>query len=718
MADYFERKRKEIGVNLNNVQKKAVLHGDGPLLLLASPGSGKTTTIMMRIGHLIEERGVDPARIKGVTFSKAAADDMKQRFTKMFPALPEVDFSTIHSLAFSVVRDYLKKQRRSWKLIEGPVEDPADFAGNKKMLLRNLFQRFNKENITDDQLEELTNYISFIKNKLVPRAKWNTVKCEVKQAAEIAEEYERVKQQNPDQLMLDYDDMLTFALEAFKSDASLLKSYQSRFDHVLTDESQDTSLVQHAIVEKLVERHQNLCVVADDDQSIYTWRAAEPQYLLDFKKVYPQAEVLMMEQNYRSTPEVVNAANEFIKHNKNRYEKNMFTENEEGEAVRIRVFPDYEDQAAYLAQELAKLENYRDAAVLYRTNSSSILIMNELERAQIPFYMKDSDVRFFSHWIVEDILNFMRLTFNDTKVELFEKISTKCLGYVTRQQLFELKKQPEEGSVFDRLLQLNSLKDYQKKQLNGLKRAFDRMKGGEPYRVIRMIREQAGYDRALEKMSENLGFSLEYLHDVLGTLEQIAQKETGMVAFANRLKHLESLLKTSKFNKHQNAVTLSTLHSSKGLEFKKVYMLDLISDVIPSKNDEKEQKAGNREPIEEAARLFYVGMTRAEEELELLSYRNRAGNTTRPSPFLLRVNEIIHPAEEQQQIEESRIPQNPNAIRKVSDLEVGRFVKHRVFGKGRIEGFTEDGLEIKFSKGTKRLALDLCLTMGLLEPAE
>ncbi|TFE02151.1 ATP-dependent helicase [Jeotgalibacillus salarius] len=717
MADFFTRKQREIGVKLNDVQKQAVLHGNGPLLLLASPGSGKTTTIMMRIGHLIEERGADPVRIKGVTFSKAAAEDMKQRYRRMFPALPEVDFSTIHSLAFAVVREYLKRGNKTWQLIEGPVEDPADYTANKKLLLRTLFQRFNKEAMTDDQLEEMSNYISLIKNKLLPRKKWHSVICEVANAEEIAAEYEAIKRQDPEKLLLDYDDMLTLALEAFQTDKKLLKKYQDRYDHLLTDESQDTSLVQHAIVEKLVEPHQNLCVVADDDQSIYTWRAAEPQYLLDFKKVYPSATILMMEQNYRSTTEIVNAANEFIKRNKNRYEKNMFTENEEGEPVSIKVFPDYEDQAAYLAQELSKLDHYRDAAVLYRTNASSILIMNELERARIPFYMKDSDVRFFNHWIVEDILNFMRLTFNSGRVDLFEKISMKCLGYVTRQQLFELKKQPEEGTVFDRLLNLNSLKDYQRKQINGLKRAFARMEGGEPYHVIRLIREQAGYDRALEKMSENLGFSIEYLHDVLSTLEQIAQKETGMVAFANRLKQLESLLKTSKFNKQENAVTLSTLHSSKGLEFKKVYMLDLIADVIPSKSDVKEQDNGNRDPMEEAARLFYVGMTRAEKELELLSYRNRAGSKTNPSPFLLRVNKIINPPEEQQ-IDESRVPQNPLALRKVSDLEVGREVKHRVFGTGRIEGFSEDGLEIKFSKGTKRLALDLCLTMGLLEPVE
>jgi len=455
---FFLRKRKELKVSLNEVQQKAVLHTDGALLLLASPGSGKTTTIIMRIGYLIEEKGVSPDRIKGVTFSKASAEDMKVRFARFFPTLPTVDFSTIHSLAFAVVREHCYQEGIDYQLIEGSVDfqegaDPA-FA-NKKMMIRTLFQKINGEKITDDQLEELTSYISFIKNKLVPPAQWSTIPCDIPNAETIFKQYEETKAQNPKRLLLDYDDMLTLANEALTTNRRLLQKYQQKYDYVLTDESQDTSLVQHAIIEKLVQSHGNLCVVADDDQSIYTWRAAEPQYLIDFKKVYPKATILKMEQNYRSTPQIVDVANQFIKRNKNRYDKNMFTENDDGEKIDIKVFPDYEDQSRYIGQELATLTNYQDAAVLYRTNSSSILLMNELDRAKIPFYMKDSDHRFFSHWIVEDVLNFMRLTFNDKRTDIFETIHTKCKGYITKQQMAQAKTVPSKDSVFDKLILYN-----------------------------------------------------------------------------------------------------------------------------------------------------------------------------------------------------------------------------------------------------------------------
>ncbi|PPA70771.1 ATP-dependent helicase [Jeotgalibacillus proteolyticus] len=720
--DFFLRKFNELNVSLNAVQKQAVQHTKGALLLLASPGSGKTTTIIMRIGYLIEVKGAAPDRIKGVTFSKASAEDMKTRFSRFFPELPPVDFSTIHSLAFSIVRDHCYQEGITYTLIEGSNEPSPDLdpaLANKKMLLRNLFQKHTKETITDDQLEELTSFISFIKNKLLPRSKWSEVPCEVPHAEEIASAYEEIKAKNPNRLLLDYDDMLTLANDALKTNRRLLKKYQNKYDYVLTDESQDTSLVQHAIIEKLVKGHGNLCVVADDDQSIYTWRAAEPQYLIDFKKVYPKAEILMMEQNYRSTPQVVDVANQFIKRNKNRYDKNMFTENEAGEKISIKVFPDYEDQSRYIGQQLAALTNYSDAAVLYRTNSSAILLMNELDRAKIPFYMKDSDHRFFSHWIVEDILNFMRLTFNEARADIFEQIHTKCKGYITKQQMAQAKQVPGKDSVFDKLINHVQLKDYQIKQIKALKQTFHSMKNEAPYSVIKLIRERGGYDKALENMSQRLGFSMDYLKDVLMTLEEIARKEETMKGFAARLKHLESLLKTSKFNKNKNAVTLSTLHSSKGLEFKNVYMMDLIADVIPSKSDQKESDEGNKEPMEEAARLFYVGMTRAEEHLELLSYRTRNGKPTKPSMFLLNVNHIINPPEEMEKepsIHTGSVPHNPNAITRVSELQVGRIVKHRVFGRGEILGFAEEGLEIRFSKGTKKLSIEMCLTMGLLEP--
>lgn len=727
---FFQRKKQEIGVSLNEVQKKAVLHTEGALLLLASPGSGKTTTIIMRIGFLISEKEVSPARIKGVTFSKASAMDMDERFQRFFPELDPVDFSTIHSLAFEITRDYLYKKRLAYVLIEGemkkPVYNDLQIPLNKKLILRNLFEEHVGDKITEDQMEELSSYISFIKNKLLPKEEWSSIKCEVPKALFIFQEYEKLKRSQGTKLLLDYDDMLTIANHAMEKDEALLRKYQNRYDYVLTDESQDTSMVQHAIIEKLVREHGNLCVVADDDQSIYTWRAAEPQYLLDFKKVYPEAEILMMEQNYRSSKEIVEVANQFIKRNKHRYDKNMFTENPPYKKIRTQKLSDYKFQGKYLVQKVQEVtEEYSDVAILFRNNTSSIILINEFERAGIPFYMKDSDNRFFTHWVVEDVLNFMRLSFNTTRIDVFERIYTKMNGYTKKGQVESLLRMGStETSVFDQLLKSGGLQDFQEKQIKENKRVFQQMENRPPFQVIRMIRTKLGYEKQLKQMSQRLGFKMDYLIGILNTLEAIADTLDTMEEFAKRLHHLETMMKTSKFNKGKNAVTFSTFHSSKGLEFKRVFMIDLIEGIIPSEDDLEQFREGNVEPMEEAVRLFYVGMTRAEKQLELITYTERDGVAVQPSQFVQDVKRIMNPppkvtvTEGRAKKTEVHKGVSPNAINKREDLKVGLTVRHRVFGPGQIVKLEGEHITMAFPKTEKKLLLQLCLDMGVLETVE
>ncbi|EKN64656.1 ATP-dependent helicase [Schinkia azotoformans] len=735
--DFFERKKQELGVSLNEIQRKAVLQTEGPLLLLASPGSGKTTTIIMRIGYLIEVKGVNPTRIKAVTFSRASAIDMKERFKRFFPELPPVDFSTIHGLAFQVVRDYFRKAGISYRIIEGDLDVDLGKQGksswkeqplHKKIILRNLFQSIVRETITEDQMDELTTYISFIKNKMLSKEKWSTVKVDVPEAERIFEEYEAFKKSGYHQLLLDFDDMLTIANQALKEDSGLLQAYQGRYDYFLTDESQDTSMVQHAIIEKLVQKHGNLCVVADDDQSIYSWRGAEPSYLLNFKQVYPNAEILFMEQNYRSSKGIVDAANQFIKRNKNRYDKNMFTENPAEEPIQIRSLPDYIYQAKYLVQKIQDITyNLREVAILYRNNSSSIALMNEFDRAGIPFFMKDADNRFFSHWVVQDILNFMRMTYTDKRPDILEKIHLKFNGYISKKQMAALKEINNNESVFDNLIKFVEIQDYQVKPLKESKETFQQMKGMPPLHAIQVIRDRLGYEKTLEKMCERLGFRKDNLLGILNTLEEIADGLESMEEFASRLKSLEAELKKAKSRKGQNAVTFSTFHSAKGLEFEWVYMIDLVDGIIPSSDD---YTGGTVEgdAIEEATRLFYVGMTRAKKHLELIGYKERDGEKTQDSLFVSYVKNIIDPPpteniKEDVQVKKkikvgnTTIPYNPNAIKDQAELVEGREVKHRVFGHGEIVKLSEDTIEVRFQTGVKNLSVSTCLELGLLEPA-
>ncbi|WP_042355688.1 ATP-dependent helicase [Bacillus rubiinfantis] len=715
--DFFARKQKEVGVCLNEAQKQAVLHTEGPLLLLASPGSGKTTTTIMRIGYLIEEKGVRPERIKAVTFSKAAATDMKLRFQRFFPQLQQtVDFSTIHSMAFHVVREYFYKQNTPYHIIEGniPQERIGTWPLKKKWILRQLFQRFNHEKIAEDELEALITYCSFIKNKMVPRAEWDKVACDVPSARQIFQEYENYKTAGTDRLLVDFDDMLTYANEAFLKDPVLLQKYQQKYDYLLTDESQDTSMVQHAIIEKLVQPHKNLYVVADDDQSIYTWRAAEPQYLLNFKQVYPEAAILMMEQNYRSSKEIVETANQFIQQNKHRYPKKMFTENPPSKPIAIKTLADYRLQASYLVEQLSSLDRFSEAAVLYRNNSSSILIVHELDRSGIPFYLKDDDNQFFTHWVVKDLLNFMRLSFNDKRVDILEQIYTKFNLYITKENIAELKKNGSNQSVFDTLLQILGSK--RAPQIKVVKEKFQSMQGKSPLEVITIIRQELGYDKRLEGIAKSLKFNKDYLFGILYTLEEIAASLETMEEFAARLKHLEAIMKAAKYKKQEDAVTLSTFHSSKGLEFTTVFIVDLIQGIIPTNDDLEDDLL-----FEEAVRLFYVAMTRAELNLELVTYKKQFGKTVRPSQFLLDVKRIINPpvqvneAPRNEKGSKAVIPPNPNAIKTIEVLKTAKIVKHRVFGKGEIVSVCEDLIEITFQRGKKRLAISACLELGLLE---
>ena len=287
----------------------------------------------------------------------------------------------------------------------------------------------------------------------------------------------------------------------------------------LTDESQDSSKVVRHIVSKLVSGHQNLCVVADDDQTIYSWRAADPSYLLKFKDTYPDAKILKMEQNYRSSSNIVSVANQFIKRNISRYKKEMFTENGPSQDIALKQLHDDQAQMRYVIYGLLDLKETGSAAILFRNNASAILYISELERRGIPFYMKDVDQRFFSHWVVEDILNFMRLSFNLERKDIFLKIARKFNLYLSNDQIRKFERVEETGNVFQLLSRHVPLKDYQVQSLQNYANVYEKMKNSRPKSVIRLIKEQLGYEQVLNNRAEKFGFRIEVLSDMIRTLE-------------------------------------------------------------------------------------------------------------------------------------------------------------------------------------------------------
>lgn len=713
MNDFFVRKKQELGIELSDVQRKAVTETEGPMLLLACPGSGKTTTLIMRIGYLIEEKKVNPRRIKAITFSRASARDMSERFQQFFPESAPVDFSTIHSLAFMIARTYLEKQGMTYELIEGGRQGHQSI--NKSFLLKKIYKEVLKDDCTDDELASLSTFISSIKNKMLLPEMWEKLKGPVAKAGVIAKKYEQFKSRQPGHLLLDFDDMLTLAEEGLRKDEQLCEQIRGTYDYLLTDESQDTSYVQHTIVEHLASSHGNLCVVADDDQTIYTWRGAEPDYLLNFKSVYPDVQVLMMERNYRSSKEIVDTSAKFIKRNDKRYPKAMHTENPSATPILLKQLDDPKRQLEYVIYELLGEKNLKEVAILFRNNASSTMYVSELHRRGIPFYMKDADDKFFTHWIVEDILNFMRLSFNTGRKDIFAKISMKMNLFITRNMLTQFEKRETSGNVFDAFIRTVELKGSQINKLTEYKAVYTSMRDQRPAQVIRMIRNDLGYEAALKSRAEKFGFRIDHLLGILDTLEGIASQLRTMVEFAKQLKELEQAVQHAKFNPPENAVTLSTFHSAKGLEFRRVFMIDLQKGIIPSEEDEVDDAL-----LEEARRLFYVGMTRAKEQLELLSYRQDEGKPKQDSRFLNEVRGILVPSKAPKVAVKSPVKKvnrsiNPNGIQHSRELKIGLTVKHRVFGHGEIIGLDPGEIHIQFEKVEKKLDLETILSRGLLE---
>ncbi|HZK83702.1 MAG TPA: ATP-dependent helicase [Desulfosporosinus sp.] len=697
---FFKRLSRETGVVMNEIQKEAISHPKGPLLLLATPGAGKTTVLNARIRYLILRQGVNPENILALTFSKAAAKEMDVRFQQLYGQFVKsrIRFSTIHSFCYYIVRAFFQEKRIAYNLIEN-----EQGVLSKNAVLKRLYEEINQTILTEDKLEELANAICFIKNSLISSLDVQNMDTKIKDLKLIYEAYENYKRNAyPSTRLIDFDDMLTLSDQILQENPAILLKYQKQFPFVLTDESQDTSIIQNRIIEKITKLNDNLFVVGDDDQSIFGFRSANPKYLLDFKLVHPEARILIMEQNYRSTPEIVKVSNVFISSNMQRYKKTMFTVNPSDKAIVIRSFEYGYQQLDYVIKELKKKEKIGQTAILYRNNVSAINLIDHLEGANLPFYVRDSGYKFFNHWVIKDILNFMRFSYSDKNVRILETIYAKFDSYISKQQIDYLKGQDPTKSVFDHLADLPNLPAFRKKNFQELKRQFKKLNAMNPLDALRHIRKELHYEKKLEDFSERLGLSMESFHWILSTLENIAQGIKTLKDFADRLRHLEQLMCRSAVNKGQNAVTLSTLHSAKGLEFESVYMLDLVDGILPNLESIKTAEQKKTASLEEERRLFYVGMTRAKKDLELLTVENLNDRDVIESQFVGQIREILCPGRSQTREKDLT----------TFSVEKGSNIRHKAFGIGRITvaDVESDMLEVNFRKlGIKQFSLKVCL---------
>lgn len=619
-------------MKLSVEQNNAINHIYGPALILAVPGAGKTTVLVHRTHNLITNHNISPNRILSITFSRASAIDMKNRFNSIFPNLSNypIHFSTIHSFCFSLIREYAYINKINYKLIEDEKNQL-----NKYNMLKKIYFDKNRNYITEEKLDSLLNSIGYIKNMMLSVDDFlRSNKTEVENFKEIYLEYENYKRGN---FLLDFDDMLSISLEILRSNKYLLEKYRNKYDFIQVDEGQDTSKVQMEIIKLMAFPQNNIVIVADDDQSIYGFRGAYPRGLLDFNKLYKNGKIFFMEENYRSSKNIVSICNRFIKSNTLRYEKNIFTLNPHIEPINIVKVKSIKEQYQYIIEEL-KGKDLSQCCILYRNNLSSIGIIESLETNNIPFFMRDKKLRFFNHWIIKDILSLMYFAQDNSRMDLYENLYYKIKGYISKKQINFAKTLNSSTSVFDRIMEYPGINDYYKRTLRELKLDFKKISNLRPKEAILYIEDSLEYDIYLKENSIKFGYSYDQLSSMLFYLKMIADKCSDLKDLIGRLKYIQYLCQNSKDN--MDTITLSTIHSAKGLEFERVYIIDLVDGDFPSSSSIDSFKKGEIEILEEERRLFYVGMSRAKKHLSLITMNSINAKKVEPSRFLTELKNI------------------------------------------------------------------------------
>ena len=639
-------------LHLNEQQAAFVRHREGPAALLAVPGSGKTTTMVCRTAALIQS-GVPAERILTMTFTKAAALDMTRRYAELYGRMAETGasdreslvhaghlahFSTIHSFSLHVVKHYCRRRNRPMPVILAESGPRTDAAGNptRTAILSDLYREIVGGRIGEDTLESLSMGISLAKNTMAdPQKASASLERGIRGFGQIFRSYEQYKK---DRRLIDFDDMLTVCHRILSMDAGILEEIRSRYDFVQVDEAQDSSLIQHEIIDLVARPKNNIVLIGDEDQSIYVWRGAHPSGLLGFSKRYPGAKVFLMETNYRSRAPIVQLADLFIRRNTERTVKNLvagFTPPSAKNPVvkgteaciQIRRVKGISEQYGLIRREL---DQRHSTAILYRNNRSAYGLADMLDREGIAFSLRDFKDTLFNHWVTRDIRAFLSLMLDPTDRDAFFLVAGRMNAYLSREILEQIKTLPPNGSIFAQIRKAALLPNFQRMRLEEVEQRFRRLVKLKPYDAIIGLLDCVSYDNAIEFASRTQGYSPDFLEGLIDTLLGIAAHQPGIPAFLARLDALRGVLEDAKApERRRSGLTLSTVHSAKGLEFDRVFLVDMVEGEFPS-GDTEETGAG----AEEERRLCYVAITRARHDLQVLVPLKWGRKKAEPSRFV------------------------------------------------------------------------------------
>lgn len=591
-------------------QLQAAKHLDGPLLVLAIPGSGKTTMLLERIKFLSEH--IDSSKILNLTFSRIQANDMKKRFDSK-----DSNFMTIHAFCYLIIRNYLKKYNRQVNLIE----DEKIY--NKFNLVGEIYKNINKKKMSKEDLNLFFQKVSFMKNSLLDISYLK--KVEISNAERIYLEYERIKKQKH---LLDFDDMQVYALKLLE-DEKLLKSIKNKYKYFQLDEGQDTSLLQFKILEKIVMPENNLLVVADDDQSIYSFRASNPTYLLNFTKIYKDAKIMTLDTNYRSGKEIIKLASTFIKQNKNRYKKDFKVNRKNPSQIKIKSFKNFSKEYAYILENINKNEN---TGILFRNNISAISLISYLLENNIDFSINSKIMDFFESKIFLDMINIINFSNNFNNVEIFSEIYYKISSYLSKDDIEKLIYKPINENIFD-FFENSDIEDFKKDALFNIEKKLNHLRKLDIDKKISFIYQSLSYKNYIDMLSRKYKEETVNKDIYIESLKYFTKSCENLDKVYEKIKIIEKKSKSLS----ENNLKLSTIHSSKGLEYDTVFVIDLIKNEFPIILDEENYF----ERLEEERRIFYVAITRAKNSLHLLSLKNRNKKKVEPSIFYKNSQEII-----------------------------------------------------------------------------
>lgn len=607
-------------MNFTKEQTNAINHFKGPSLVLAVPGSGKTTVILNRIINLIKVHDINPKEILSITFSKAQGLDMEKRFLKTFPHLKDkVTFKTIHAFCYEVVKNYMKNKNIKKTLIEGNENI------NKSILLKRYFFSIYEEKIIDDVVNDFFSLYDFTKNKMIDFEDYirkNKFISNRLLLLKLYKSYESLKQKYN---FIDFNDLLTLCFYYISSDENLLKSIKKRYKFISVDEGQDTSMLQFEIIKKIVYPENNLFVVADDDQSIYSFRGAEPKNLLEFKNIYKDAKIFILNHNFRSCKNIIEISNRLIEKNKNRYKKNPICTTKENSKIMLFKVKNANIQLRELLKIIKNIPKDETVGILYRNNISSIYLVNYFLEHDIDFFAKENSFDFYSNKILLDINNILNFSANQTNLDIFKKIFFKLNAYIKRDFINSIQYKAFDKDVFDALLDLDDLNSFYIKKFESLRNNFRKLKKLKMKDKIDFIENEIGYGRYLESFDEIQKLNSNLIMDIL---KYISNDLSSYDDFVQRLKAIKEKLKTS-YRSNSN-IKISTIHSAKGLEYDNVFILDLVDGEFPQKNI---LNAIDKTLLEEERRLFYVAMTRAKKSLNLFTLKTRNEKNVESSIF-------------------------------------------------------------------------------------